>query len=85
MIADFSFLEAGLVVCCLTTLATCFLTSYLLSKYSLGWGADKDEGVQKFHTKKTSRLGGIGILAGLLVVCFFVCSYSSKILDVLCN
>ena len=29
-------------------------------------GADKAEGVQKFHTKPTSRLGGVGIALGLL-------------------
>lgn len=29
-------------------------------------GSDKAEGVQKFHTKPTSRLGGVGIALGLL-------------------
>ena len=28
-------------------------------------GYDKDEGVQKFHTQTTSRLGGLGLLVGL--------------------
>jgi UDP-N-acetylmuramyl pentapeptide phosphotransferase/UDP-N-acetylglucosamine-1-phosphate transferase len=29
-------------------------------------GSDKAEGVQKFHTQPTSRLGGVGIALGLL-------------------
>jgi UDP-N-acetylmuramyl pentapeptide phosphotransferase/UDP-N-acetylglucosamine-1-phosphate transferase len=29
-------------------------------------GRDKSEGVQKFHTKPTSRIGGVGIFLGLL-------------------
>jgi UDP-N-acetylmuramyl pentapeptide phosphotransferase/UDP-N-acetylglucosamine-1-phosphate transferase len=29
------------------------------------FGHDKDEGVQKFHTQTTSRLGGMGLIVGL--------------------
>lgn len=31
------------------------------------FGQDKDEGVQKFHTQTTSRLGGMGLIVGLFV------------------
>lgn len=30
-------------------------------------GHDKDEGVQKFHTQTTSRLGGMGLIVGLFI------------------
>ncbi len=31
------------------------------------FGHDKDEGVQKFHTQTTSRLGGMGLIVGFFV------------------
>ncbi len=31
------------------------------------FGHDKDEGVQKFHTQTTSRLGGMGLIIGLFM------------------
>lgn len=31
------------------------------------FGHDKDEGVQKFHTQTTSRLGGMGLIVGLFM------------------
>jgi UDP-N-acetylmuramyl pentapeptide phosphotransferase/UDP-N-acetylglucosamine-1-phosphate transferase len=33
----------------------------------LQWGLDKGSGVQKFHTKTTSRLGGVAIFTGILM------------------
>lgn len=44
--------------------AVCVTGWLALSGVSLG--ADKDAGVQKFHTRPTSRLGGVGICLGLL-------------------
>jgi UDP-GlcNAc:undecaprenyl-phosphate GlcNAc-1-phosphate transferase len=35
-------------------------------------GRDKSEGVQKFHTKPTSRLGGVGIFSGLFCGIWFL-------------
>lgn len=44
--------------------AVCVTGWLAVSGVSLG--ADKDVGVQKFHTRPTSRLGGVGICLGLL-------------------
>jgi len=58
-------------------LVTDLLLVALVTLMGLGWivllslrssdgpGLDKAEGVQKVHTKRTSRLGGLGILLGL--------------------
>jgi UDP-GlcNAc:undecaprenyl-phosphate/decaprenyl-phosphate GlcNAc-1-phosphate transferase len=45
-----------------TFLATGFVR-YFSMMHSFGY--DKDEGVQKFHTQTTSRLGGMGLIVGL--------------------
>lgn len=37
-----------------------------LAVFGVRFGADKDAGVQKFHTRPTSRLGGVGICLGVL-------------------
>jgi len=50
--------------------ALCVTGFFALAKVQ--FGSDKDVGVQKFHTKSTSRLGGIGIFMGL--VSGLVCS-----------
>lgn len=50
------------------------LTSLLVATVVTGFfavanvqiGADKDAGIQKFHTKPTSRLGGVGIFLGMV-------------------
>lgn len=46
-----------------------FLATGAVRHFSMvhSYGHDKDEGVQKFHTQTTSRLGGMGIIVGLFV------------------
>lgn len=46
-----------------------FLTTGAVRHLSMAhkFGHDKDEGVQKFHTQTTSRLGGMGLIVGLFV------------------
>ncbi len=51
----------------LTTLGVAALVSGYLAIFGSTLGADKDTGIQKFHTQSTSRLGGLGICLG--VVC----------------
>jgi len=46
---------------------------FALSKVQ--FGSDKDAGVQKFHTKPTSRLGGVGISMGLTSGVWFSQTY----------
>ncbi len=45
-----------------TLLATGFVRYFSMVH---NFGHDKDEGVQKFHTQTTSRLGGMGLIVGL--------------------
>jgi len=47
------------------TLLATGLVRYFSMQHS--FGHDKDEGVQKFHTQTTSRLGGVGIIVGFFV------------------
>jgi UDP-N-acetylmuramyl pentapeptide phosphotransferase/UDP-N-acetylglucosamine-1-phosphate transferase len=49
---------------------------FALSKVQ--FGSDKDAGVQKFHTKPTSRLGGVGISMGLATGVWFSQTYFSN-------
>ena len=51
----------------LAAFAATVLVTWALRHFSslLEIGYDKDEGVQKFHTQTTSRLGGLGLLVGL--------------------
>ena len=53
----------------LTGLAASVLTAGLLVWASAHWhwGMDKGTGVQKFHAKTTSRLGGLSIFTGMLL------------------
>jgi len=53
----------------LTGLAASVLTAGLLMWASSHWhwGVDKATGVQKFHAKTTSRLGGVAIFTGMLL------------------
>lgn len=43
-----------------------FIATGLMVVFGVRLGRDKAEGVQKFHTQPTSRLGGAGIFLGLL-------------------
>ena len=51
-----------------------FFTSVLLV-ITKNWhghlSMDSDEGVQKFHTEATPRIGGVGVMAGMLVALVF--------------
>jgi UDP-N-acetylmuramyl pentapeptide phosphotransferase/UDP-N-acetylglucosamine-1-phosphate transferase len=47
------------------TLLATGLVRYFSIQHS--FGHDKNEGVQKFHTQTTSRLGGVGIIVGFFV------------------
>ncbi len=47
-----------------TLLATGFVRYFSMVH---NFGHDKDEGVQKFHTQTTSRLGGMGLIVGFFV------------------
>lgn len=49
----------------LATLIATGLVRYFSMQHSVGH--DKDEGVQKFHTQTTSRLGGVGLIVGFFV------------------
>ncbi len=49
------------------SLAVAAVVSGYLAIFGTSFGADKDAGIQKFHTQATSRLGGLGICFG--VVC----------------
>jgi UDP-N-acetylmuramyl pentapeptide phosphotransferase/UDP-N-acetylglucosamine-1-phosphate transferase len=40
-------------------------------------GLDKDAGVQKFHIKPTSRLGGVGILLAMMLAFFLISNLDS--------
>ncbi len=51
----------------LAALAVAALVSGYLATFGEHFGVDKNAGIQKFHTKPTSRLGGLGICFG--VVC----------------
>lgn len=46
-----------------------FLATGAVRHFSMqhSFGHDKDEGVQKFHTQTTSRLGGMGLIIGFFV------------------
>ena len=59
-----SFLRLLPVVCGLVFVASWALSH--LGRWS-AIGHDKDEGVQKVHTRPTSRLGGVGIALGLIL------------------
>ncbi len=49
-------------------LATFFLTLMLCKLTKLQqWGYDREYGVQKFHVRPTSRLGGVAIAIGLVI------------------
>ena len=53
----------------LPLVAACFVSfvaTGLMVVVGVKLGRDKAEGVQKFHTRPTSRLGGVGIFLGLL-------------------
>ena len=62
---------------------TVFLLSFLVAAgvtsffalFKVQFGSDKDAGVQKFHTKPTSRLGGVGISVGLACGVWFSQTY----------
>ena len=51
-------------------LLTAWLVAFVVSSYlclsGTKFGVDKETGVQKFHSRPTSRLGGVGIALGLL-------------------
>ncbi len=51
----------------LAALVVAALVTGYLAIFGSQFGADKDAGIQKFHTQSTSRLGGLGICFG--VVC----------------
>lgn len=51
-----------LIAACLVS----FIATGLMVVFGVKLGRDKAEGVQKFHTQPTSRLGGVGIFLGLL-------------------
>jgi UDP-GlcNAc:undecaprenyl-phosphate GlcNAc-1-phosphate transferase len=50
----------------LAALAVAALVSGYLAIFGTRFGADKDAGIQKFHTQSTSRLGGLGICFGMV-------------------
>ena len=62
---DFLSIILGFFVTFLSTLMLCKLTKLQQ------WGHDRDHGVQKFHVRPTSRLGGIAIAIGLVVSWLF--------------
>lgn len=47
-------------------LAVACITSGYLACTDFSFGQDKSMGVQKFHTRSTSRLGGVGIFLGIM-------------------
>ncbi len=49
----------------LAALVVATLVSGYLAIFGTRFGADKDAGIQKFHTQSTSRLGGLGICFGV--------------------
>jgi UDP-N-acetylmuramyl pentapeptide phosphotransferase/UDP-N-acetylglucosamine-1-phosphate transferase len=66
-----------------TVLVVSFLTSLLLvfTKHWHGhFSMDHTDGVQKFHTKPTPRIGGIGIAAGLVVAWMLAPSQAAELL-----
>ncbi len=50
----------------MAALAVAALISGYLAIFGVRFGADKDAGIQKFHTQSTSRLGGLGICFGMV-------------------
>jgi UDP-N-acetylmuramyl pentapeptide phosphotransferase/UDP-N-acetylglucosamine-1-phosphate transferase len=52
-------------------------TSLIALGIKMGLGLDHHEGVQKFHQRPTSRLGGVGIILGLLAG-IAVCTADSR-------
>lgn len=58
-------------------LAAACVTGYF-SIFGVQWGVDKAAGVQKFHTRPTSRLGGVGICVGILVGVTLSSGYHDK-------
>lgn len=48
-----------------------FMATGLMVVVGVKLGRDKAEGVQKFHTRPTSRLGGVGIFLGLFAGVWF--------------
>lgn len=57
------------ILSALPLIAACivsFIATGLMVAFGVRLGQDKAEGVQKFHTQPTSRLGGVGIFLGLL-------------------
>lgn len=49
----------------LAALIVAALISGYFAIFGTSFGADKDAGIQKFHTQSTSRLGGVGICFGI--------------------
>ena len=60
-------------------LLTAWLVAFVVSSYlclsGTKFGVDKETGVQKFHSRPTSRLGGVGIALGLLCGVWTTSSY----------
>ena len=52
-----------------------FIVSFYLCQSGTKFGVDKETGIQKFHTRPTSRLGGVGIALGILCGVWVTASY----------
>ncbi len=59
-----------------TLLATGFVRYFSMMH---NFGHDKDEGVQKFHTQTTSRLGGMGLIVGFFASIAFAVKTMSEV------
>jgi len=65
----------------LFTLAMAFCVTGFFALSRVRLGADKDQGVQKFHVGPTSRLGSVGIASGLMAgVCLSHTQYPNDTL-----
>jgi UDP-N-acetylmuramyl pentapeptide phosphotransferase/UDP-N-acetylglucosamine-1-phosphate transferase len=65
----FEFLLVGFVILALTA-GTAALAGFLILRYEAlhaRWSHDVATGPQKFHTKPTPRIGGLGIMSSLLI------------------
>jgi UDP-N-acetylmuramyl pentapeptide phosphotransferase/UDP-N-acetylglucosamine-1-phosphate transferase len=54
------------VIALLITFATSFSVAGAVTLLAGGFGMDDKDGIQKFHARNTSRLGGVGIFFGVI-------------------
>lgn len=60
-----------------TCIATCMLCIF---SRAVQWGHDKEQGIQKFHVKATSRLGGVAIALGFFTSSFLFQDQSQSLI-----